>query len=69
MIVYKLTPEQAEELTGQEYAKDMKFSPTEDYEGNLFISIEEVEQCVNENFMWVKDLPQIEHKPKVIKFP
>lgn len=69
MIVYKLTPEQAEELTGKEYAKDMKFAPTEDVDGNFFIGIEEIEQCVNEKFMWVKDLPQIEHKPKVIKFP
>jgi len=69
MIVYKLTLEEAEMLVGQEYTKDLKFSPTEDADGNWFISIEEIEQCDNEKFMWVKDLPQIEHKPKVSELP
>ena len=65
MIVYKLTPEQAEELTGKEYAKDMKFAPTEDVDGNFFIGIEEIQQCENKDLEWIKDLEEIEHKPKI----
>lgn len=66
MTVYKLTPEQAEMLSGKEYAKDLNFSPTEDMDGIFFISEEEIKQCQNEEFSWIKDLPPIEHKPKVI---
>ena len=31
---------------------------------NWIISIEEINQCENPEFMWVKDLPLIEFKPK-----
>lgn len=69
MIVYILTIEQADTLRGKEFTKDMLFNPTLDADENWFISIEEVNQCDVAEFAWVKDLPQIEHKPKVIKFP
>ena len=59
-----LTELQKDELVGQWYAPDSFFNPILDNENRWVISIEEMEQCVNPNFMWVKDLPLIEYKPK-----
>lgn len=50
-----LTSEQKKLLQGQEITTDVFFSPTEDANGNFFISIEEIEQCDNEEFVWIKD--------------
>jgi hypothetical protein len=63
MKVYKLNLEQKKQLELVEFIEDNFYSPTEDAEGNFFISSEEVNQTTNENYLWVKDLPQIEHKP------
>jgi hypothetical protein len=60
MIAYKLTPEQAEVLTGTEFMPDNYFAPIEDINGDKFISVEEVDQCVNEQFQWVKELQPAE---------
>jgi hypothetical protein len=30
---------------------------------NWIISIEEIEQCINPDFVWIKNLPLIEYKP------
>ena len=59
-----LTELQKDELVGQWYAPDSYFNPIEDADNNWVISIEEMEQCVNHDFLWVKDLPLIEYKPK-----
>jgi hypothetical protein len=63
MIVYKLTAEQANELQGVEYMKDCYFSPTLDADGNYFISIEEIDQCVNKDFEWINGLEPIKFNP------
>jgi hypothetical protein len=60
MTVALLTPEQAEQLTGLEFAPDNFFNPIQDADGNWIISIEEVEQT---SIDWVKELPRIEYKP------
>jgi hypothetical protein len=60
MTVALLTPEQAEQLTGLEFAPDNFFNPIQDADGNWIISIEEVEQTT---IYWVKELPLIEYKP------
>jgi hypothetical protein len=52
---YKLTQEQAELLQGQTYAPDSLFNPIKDKNDNYFI-FNEVNNCVNESFMWVKGL-------------
>lgn len=65
MMVYKLTQQQANEIRGQEYIDSAYFNPIQDIDDNWIISIEEVEQCINEEIMWVKTLPQIEYKPKI----
>ena len=59
-----LTIEQKDSLVGQLYAPDSYFNPLQDLNDNWVISIEEMNQCVNPEFMWVKDLPLIEYVPK-----
>lgn len=63
MIVAQLTPEQAQQLKGVEFTQDSFFNPIQDLNGNYIISLEEIEQCVNNEFMWVKDLPLIDYQP------
>lgn len=60
MQVYLLTKEQAEMLIGVEFIPDNYFNPIIDADGNLIISIEEVEQC---SIDWVKALPLITYNP------
>ena len=59
-----LTIEQKDSLIGQLYDEDSYFNPIQDIEDNWIISVEEMEFCVNPEFIWVKDLPLIEYKPK-----
>ncbi len=63
MKVYKLTTEQKEALIGQTYDGEQLFNPTLDADENWFISIEEVNNCINESFQWVKDLDLINYNP------
>jgi|688.fasta_scaffold194106_4 hypothetical protein len=66
MTVAKLTPEQAEQLKGTEFAPDSYFNPIVDKHGNYIISLEEVEQC---DIEWVKDLEMIIFVPKEYNLP
>jgi hypothetical protein len=59
-----LTETQKDELIGQLYDEDSYFNPIQDLNDNWIISIEEIEQCVNPEFLWVKDLPLIPYEPK-----
>ena len=58
-----LTEEQKDLLVGQEFMVDVYFNPVQDINNNWFISVEEMDQCVNENFMWVKDRELIDYEP------
>ena len=69
MIGYKLITEQRDELVGQQFAPDQYFNPVPDIDGVYFIFEGEVEGCINEEFMWVKELPTEEYVPPIIKFP
>jgi len=60
-----LTEEQKDLLVGQEFMVDVYFNPVQDINNNWFNSVEEMDQCVNENFMWVKDLELINYEPKL----
>lgn len=64
IYVYLLTIEQKDELVGQWYDPDSYFNPIQDANDDWIISVEEVDQCVNPVFLWVKDLPLIEYIPK-----
>ena len=57
-----LTEQQAMELTGQEYTDYSYFNPII-LNGEWAISMEEIVNCTNEQFMWVKDLPLIPYVP------
>ena len=61
-----LTIEQRNSLVGQWYAPDSYFNPIQDANNNWVISIEEMEQCVNPDYLWVKELELIEYVPKQI---
>ena len=64
MTVGLLTIEQKDILVGQQYSPDSYFNPIQDIDDNWVISTQEMDQCVNELYTWVKDLPLIEYVPK-----
>ena len=59
-----LTETQKEQLLGQQYDPDSYFNPIQDEDNNWVISIEEMSQCTNSDFMWVQDLELIPFVPK-----
>lgn len=59
-----LTEIQKDELVGQLYTDDSYFNPIQDLNDNWIISVEEMQLCTNELFLWVKDLPLIIYEPK-----
>ena len=64
LYVGLLTKQQKNDLLLQQYATDCYFNPIQDLNDNWVISIEEMANCVNDEFMWVKDLPLIIYEPK-----
>ena len=62
MIGYKLTTQQKDLLTGQQFAPTQYFNPVQDINGDYFIFEGEVNGCINEEFMWIKDLPESEYE-------
>lgn len=60
MIVYKLTLDQLEDLTGTQINDCCFFNPIQDINGDWVISQDEVEQSTIE---WLKHLPQISYTP------
>lgn len=65
-LVGLLNQEQKDSLVGQLYTDDSYFNPIQDFYDNWIISIEEMINCTNEQFEWVKDLELIEYKPKEV---
>ena len=61
-----LTIDQYNQIVGQMYDEDSYFNPVQDADDNWIISTEEINFCTNPEFIWVKDLPLIEYKPKQI---
>jgi hypothetical protein len=59
-----LTEVQKDELVGQWYAPDSFYNPILDLFDRWIISVEEMEQTVNSDFLWVKDLDLIIYEPK-----
>jgi hypothetical protein len=55
---------QKNELVNQSFAPNSYFNPIQDINDNWIISIEEMEQCVNPSFIWIKDLELIIFVPK-----
>jgi hypothetical protein len=59
-----LTELQKNEIVGQLYAPDSYFNPILNLTDQWIISVEEMEQCVNPDYLWVKDLDLIPYEPK-----
>ena len=59
-----LTIEDKDSLIGQWYMEDSFFNPIQDADDKWVISVEEIVQCINPHFMWVKNIPLIPFVPK-----
>jgi hypothetical protein len=56
MRVVILTTEQKDILDNQEVFPKLKFNPVQDVNEDWVISEIEVNECINSDFMWVKNL-------------
>jgi hypothetical protein len=65
-LVGLLNQEQKELLVGHLYTDDSYFNPIQDANDNWIISTEEMVNCTNNDFEWVKELELIEYKPKEV---
>jgi hypothetical protein len=64
MKVRQLTTEQKDQLLGQTWDGVQFFNPTQDADGNWFISNEEVNGCTHEGVSeWIHELEEIDHNP------
>lgn len=66
LYVGLLTIEQKNNLLVQQYAPDCYFNPIQDLNDNWIISVEEMANCINDEFAWVKELPLIIYEAKEI---
>jgi hypothetical protein len=64
-----LTEEQKNQLVGVQYAPDSIYNPIQDFYNYWIISLEEVNDTINPDTMWVKDLNIIEYKPRPTPSP
>jgi hypothetical protein len=64
IYVHLLTVSEKDEVAGQLYDPDSYFNPIQDANDDWIISVEEVDQCVNPELIWVKNTPLIEYIPK-----
>lgn len=67
MLVGLLTIEQKEKLLGVQFEPLSYFNPVQDVSNNWIISTTEIDDNINPDFMWVKDLPLIEWMPPVVE--
>jgi hypothetical protein len=65
-LVGLLNQEQKDSLVGQLYTDDSYFNPIQDANDNWIISTEEMINCTNEKFLWVKELELITYVPKEV---
>ena len=64
-----LTVEQKDLLVGQLFDEDSYFNPIQDDNNNWIISIEEIEQNINQKIDWLQDLEMILFVPKINQMP
>ena len=64
MKVIQITTEQKDLLIGQTWDGVQYFNPTQDADGNWFISNEEVNGCTYEGVNeWIHELQEIDYNP------
>jgi hypothetical protein len=66
-----LTENQKQTLSSQQFTLDSYFNPIQDTNDNWVISIQEMQACTAQEFLWVLNLDVIEFSPKpaLIKNP
>ena len=64
MEVRLLTLIEKEAIEGKQYDLSSYFNPIQDCNNEWIITQQEVDNCVNQDYMWVKELPIIEYCPK-----
>lgn len=69
MNVGLLTLDEKNQLVGQTFAPDSFFNPVQDADLNWIISMQEINYCVNPNFIWVKNIPIIPWNPVIPPLP
>lgn len=69
MKVALLTEEQKELIGNRCFCIDSHFNPIQDIHDNWVISTQEVDQCSNEEYSFVKTLPLIDYEPKPVVIP
>jgi hypothetical protein len=65
IFVGLLTLEQKDQLLDRQYSMDCYFNPIQNVDDNWIISIEEMQDCTVEEFLWVKELDLIAYNPKL----
>lgn len=68
-LVGLLTIEQKDQLVGQWYAPDSFYNPIQDVNDNWVISVEEMQNTINPDTEWVKDLDLITYEAKPTPSP
>ena len=68
-LVGVLTEVQKDELVGTWYAPDSFYNPIQDINDNWIISVEEIENTINPDTLWVKDLELIPYDPRPTPSP
>jgi hypothetical protein len=58
-----LDNDEKEALEGQQYAPNRFFTPLQDADKNYVLPLNQITNCKNIKFWWVKHLPLIEYKP------
>jgi hypothetical protein len=58
-----LTIEQKDSLIGVQYISDVYYNPVLNIDGLWCLSMEEIDNTTNENYLWVKDLTLIPYFP------
>jgi hypothetical protein len=66
MKVKLLTPEQKDSLTGIYFKEHQVFCPLEDANGNWVLGLDTADQTTNSDYLWVKELTEIEYEKKVV---
>jgi hypothetical protein len=61
-----ITIEQKDSLIGQRFDGVQFFNPVQDIDNNWCVSVEEINQCTNIDFQWVKDLTLSTFNPPLI---
>ena len=63
MKVKLLTTEQKDSLMGIYFKEHQAFSPMEDVNDNWCLGLETANQTINPDYLWVKELPEIDYTP------